>query len=288
MKRLASYLLAVILLLLVQQLGWARQLQGDTWASAKAKGSADLVVTYVETPGLVYRNDGKLSGVCVDLLADFVAYVKSTHGVDVNVKYAGSGSSFSDMYQQVRTGKNGVLGLGNITIREGRKKEVWFTPAFMNSFAILVSHNSVPTLSAIDQVSTEFAGLKAYAAQGTTNQKRIEQLKSKHFGSLQVTPVASSSAALSSVTSDTKSFTYLDITFFLDAVKRKAPLKRHQVADQDPESFGLIMPLGNDWQPVWHEFFDTQGGYTEGVGYSKILHNHLGSAAVRLLKVTRQ
>ena len=49
----------------------------------------------------------------------------------------------------------------------------------------------------IDQVRTEFAGLKAYAAQGTTNQKRIEQLNSKHFGSLQVTPVASSSAALS-------------------------------------------------------------------------------------------
>jgi putative glutamine transport system substrate-binding protein len=89
---------------------------------------------------------------------------------------------------------------------------------------------------------------------------------------------------LSKVAADPQSFTYLDIAFYLDALKHKKPLKRHGVGDQASEEFGLIMPMSSDWQPLMTEFFMKGGGYTNSIEYKKILSKHLGTAGVKLIE----
>ena len=206
-------------------IAYAQSLTGDSWAEASAAKSGCITVTYVETPGLVYKtSDGQLTGVCVDILKDFGAWLQEDKGVSISLSFVGSGTSFGEMYASVKDGSNGVIGLGNITIRESRKEEVSFSPAFMNSFAILASHKSVPELSALDKISTEFAGMKAYAAKGTTNEQRIMDLKQKHYADLEVTPVSSSPEAMQQVLQDTRPLSYLSTTFYLDAVTNFPPL----------------------------------------------------------------
>ena len=83
----------------------------------------------METPGFVYKDQsGKLTGVCVDIMNDFLQYVRQNHGINLNARFLGNGSSFSAMYNGVRNGKNGVFGLGNITVTEARKSEILFSP----------------------------------------------------------------------------------------------------------------------------------------------------------------
>lgn len=262
----------------------AQSLQGDTWSQASAAKKGTLTVTYVETPGLAYKTgNGQLAGVCVDIVKDFAAWVKESKGVDLNLRFVGDGSSFSDMYSSVQKGKGGVVGLGNITIKDSRKSEVSFSPAYMNSFAILVSQKSAPTLSSLDKISTEFAGYTAYVANNTLNETRMNNLKKKHFPALDIQAVESSPVAMEKLLNDPKAFSYLDISFYLDAVKNGKNLKRHAVGDEGSEEFGLIMPLGCDWAPLMQEFF-TAKNYRQSTRYQKILHDHLGPAAVKLLK----
>jgi ABC-type amino acid transport substrate-binding protein len=262
----------------------AQQLTGDTFEKAKDTKSATVTFAYVETPGFVYKdNSGKLTGVCIDIMDEFLSYVQQEHGIKVSARFVGNGNSFKAMYDGVKNASNGVFGLGNITITEARKSEIKFSPPFITNFAILVTHNSVPTLSSLSNASSTFDGFTAYAAKGTLNEKRIMTFKQNHCPSLKVSYVSSSPEALNKVLADQQSLSYLDLAFYLDAVKEREPLKRHQVGDESSEEFGFIMPMSSDWQPIMEEFFAHDGGFKNSTTYKKILVDHLGISAVRLL-----
>ncbi|WP_296620419.1 ABC transporter substrate-binding protein [Marivirga sp.] len=272
------------LLLFMSSAVFSQNLTGDNFATAKAAGRGTVTFTYVETPGFVYKDQsGKLTGVCVDIMNDFLQYVRQNHGINLNARFLGNGSSFSAMYNGVKNGKNGVFGLGNITVTEARKSEILFSPAFITNFAILVTHSDVPSLESMNEVPQKFKGFTAYTAKGTLNEKRINKLKSNYYPELEISYVNSSPDVLDKILSDKKSLSYLDLAFYLSAVKERKPLKRHKVGDEGSEEFAFVMPKSSDWQPIIEEFFNANGGYKNTTEYKKILVDHLGLSAVKLL-----
>lgn len=272
------------LALLFTTAGVMAQYSGDTWASVKSKGSGQVSFAYVETPGFVYKQNGQLTGICVDIMKDFIAYVNKSKGVNVTYKFVGDGSSFSGMYNKVKNSSGGVFGLGNITITDARRSEVQFSPPFITNFAVLITPRDVPTLKSMSNIAETFAGFTAYTAKGTLNEKRLMDLKNKYYPSMKVSYVPSSPDALDKIISDNKSFTYLDVAFYLDAVQNGKPVKRHPVGDQGSEKFGFIMPLNSDWAPLMEEFFAANGGYINTIEYKKILAKHLGNTGVKLIQ----
>jgi len=272
------------LALLISTAGVKAQYSGDSWSSVKSSGSGTVSFAYVETPGFVYKQNGQLTGICVDIMNDFISYLETNKGVKVSTKFVGDGNSFSGMYDKVKASQGGVFGLGNITITDARKREIKFSPPFITNFAVLITPPSVPTLKSMSNISTTFAGLTAYTAKGTLNETRLMSIKNKHYPGMNVSYVASSPAALDKVISDKKSFTYLDVAFYLDAIQNGKPVKRHPVGDQGSEKFGFIMPNNSDWQPMINEFFASNGGYTNSTAYKKILAKHLGNTGVKLLQ----
>lgn len=258
---------------------------GDSWQQAKAAGKGKITCLYVETPALVYQDaTGRLTGICVDILADFTAWVAENKNVKLEVAWAGDGASFRSMYDNVRNGSGGVLGLGNITITDERRREVKFSPPFLTNFAILVTQSSVPTLGRLEDMPTTFARLSGYGARGTTNEKRLADLKQKYFPALTIAPTATSQETLERVLADPLGVAYLDFTYYLEAARTKKPLKRHPVADKAAEQFGFIMPLNSDWGGVMDEFFKARGGYLGTAAYRAILLKHLGETGVKLLQ----
>ena len=281
------YLGLVLFVCIGLQTSLAQRLTGDNFSKANAAKRGTVTFAYVETPGFVYKNQsGKLTGVCVDIMDDFLLYVKETYGIQLNARFVGNGSSFRAMYDGVKNGSNGVFGLGNITVTEARKSEIKFSPSFITNFAILVTHNSVPTLKSKSEIPQVFNGFSAYTAKGTLNERRINNLKQEYFPSLKINYVNSSPEVLAKILADKQSFSFLDLAFYLDAVKDRAPIKRHQVGDEGSEEFAYVMPMSSDWQPIMEEFFAANGGYKNSTAYKKILVNHLGLSAVKLLDST--
>jgi ABC-type amino acid transport substrate-binding protein len=272
----------------VTQLAIGQGNSGDTFAAVKQKGSGTIALAYVETPGFVYKdNAGNLTGICVDIMNDFVKYVNETHKVKLTTRFIGEGSSFSGMYNMASKGKGGVFGLGNVTITEARKKEVTFSPPFITNFAILVTQNHVATLKKMDEIAKTFEGMTAYTSKGTLNETRTLEIKSRFYPTMNVSNTASSPATLEKVIEDKNGFAYMDLAFYLDAVKRGQPLKRHPIGDQKSEEFGFVMPQGSDWAPVMDAFFSQKGGYTNSAEYKKILNKHLGQTGVKLLQTAK-
>ncbi len=279
-----SFFMSTALLLVVAS-AFAQNYTGDSWAQAKAKGAGTLSVAYVETFGFVYKNNDQLTGVCVDILKDFTKYVKDTKGVAIEIKFVGDGSSFKGMYEKVKASSGGVFGLGNITITDQRKKEVKFSPPFITNLAFLITQNSIPNLVKLEDLPTTFGKLTAYTAQGTINEKRINELKQKYFPEMKIVTASTSQEVFDKLTADPNGFAYLDLAFYLEAVQKRKAVKRHSIGDKASEQFGFIMPMNSDWQPLLDEFFEkANGGYTNSAAYKTILKKHLGEIGIKLLQ----
>lgn len=280
-------IVAVLFTVLISYACYSQGHTGDSWAQVKANGQGTISLAYVETPELVYKdNAGKLTGICVDVMNDFVAFVNTKKGVKLGSKFVGDGTSFKGMYDKVKGSIGGVFGLGNITITEERKKEIKFSPPYMTNLVFLITQNSVPTLGKMEDMSTTFAGLTAYTAKGTLNEKRTLELKQKYFPAMKIDYTSISQETYEKVTNDPKGFAYLDIAFYLEAVQQRKAVKRHPVGDKVAEQFGFIMPLNSDWQPLLTEFFESEGGYLNSPGYKGILKKHLGEIGVKLLQTS--
>lgn len=264
---------------------FAQGYTGDTWAQVKANGKGTISLAYVETPSFVYKEaNGVLTGICVDIMADFVEWTNENKKVSISSKFVGDGSSFRGMYDKTKASVGGVFGLGNITITDERKKEVKFSPPFITNFAILVTQNSVATLTKFEDLPTTFGKLTAYTAKGTLNEKRVMELKQKYFPAMKIAYTATSQETLDKVLADPNGFAYLDLGFYLEAVTLKKSVKRHPVADKAAEQFGFVLPLNSDWHPILEEFFSAGGGYLNSAQYRKILVKHLGETGVKLLQ----
>lgn len=264
---------------------FAQGYSGDTWANVKSAKSGTVSLSYVETPSFVYKDkSGNLTGICVDIINDFVKWVNENKGVKLSSKFVGDGSSFKGMYEKTKSATGGVIGLGNVTITEERKREVKFSQPFITNFAFLVTQPSVPTLTKMEDLPKTFANFTAYTAKGTLNEKRINEVKSKHYPALKVTTLTTSQEVLEKVFADANSFSYLDLAFYIEAVQLKKPIKRHPVGDKSSEQFGFIMPMNSDWGPLMDEFFKANGGYQNTKEYKSILIKHLGESGVKLLQ----
>ena len=279
---LTSILLVSFILLDFNQA--SAQIISDTYKNAKTAGHGTITYVYVKTPGFAAKdNNGVVSGICVDIMKEFVKYVEQKKNLKLNLKFKNHGdeNDFKLFLTTVKSSRGGVFGLGNITITEARKKAYNFSPSFMTNVTIMLTHTSVPSLKKINQIATTFKGMKAITVKGTTNEKNILELKKKYMPSLQIVQVKSDAVALNKIITDKKSFTNIDFTYYLAVLKQRKPIKRHQVADKATEKFGIIMPKSNDWSPLLAEFFNS--GFIGGSEYRKIINRHLGAGALKFL-----
>ena len=281
----SAILLSVIIFSILSLNVHAQPQSGSSWAVTKAGGAGLIKFAYVETPRFVYKDaSGKLTGISVDVMHDFVDWLKKDKNVVLRTEFVGDGASFRNMYETVKSSSGGVFGLGNITITEERKKEVKFSPPFITNFAILVSHDHFPQLTDWDQLATLFKGAHAYTAKGTINEGRMLSLKKAYYTGMNLHLTTSSHETLDKIVTDPQGFGYLDLAFYLEAVQLKKNIMRHPLGDKAAEQFGFVMPLNSDWYPVLEEFFNSAGGYLASSRYRSILHKHLGEAGMKLLK----
>lgn len=263
-------------------------LTGDTFEQARERGSANITITYVETPAFVYRDDkGELIGICIDILNSFLNYVKNQHGITVNLTYHGDGKDFRKFYNEVKDGSGGVIGLGNVTVKEERKKEVAFTPPYIRNMPLLVSGTSVNDVANVSEIGKAWAGYSAFVPVGTTHEERMMKLKKDFIPDLNIIYTGSSQEALNKVIETPNSICFQDIALYWDYKERGMDIKYHPVINMDGEDLAMIMPLDSDWMPVFNEFFSMGAGFKSRSIYRNSLIKHLGNEVVKMVKMAQ-
>lgn len=257
---------------------------GDTaadWAAASAAGAATVRVLYVPAEGFAWQEDGSLSGVTVEIMHAFRRWVRDNHDVDLRLDFVPE-DDWRRFYDRVRHASGGVFGIGNVTITDERRAELAFSPPYLNNTAVLITDESVPALASMDEVADAFAGLTGLAFQGTLHEERVRTLQQQHLPDATVA-LASSNGEIVERVSDGGYFAFVDAYNYWRASEAGTSLRRHAVADDDAETFGVIMPRDSDWAPIITAFFEDDGGYMQSAEYRGILLRNLGEPLTALL-----
>ena len=260
------------------------QLTGTSHAEAQKSKKAVWTFTYSESPSYASKQpDGSVQGLAVEIMKKFAAYVTQKEGIKVTYEFKSKDpEKFKAFLQEVKSGKGGVFGLGNVSITEARKKEYEFSPAFIKNISLLCTHKDVPTLESLDKAATAFLNFKAVVVAGSTDEKTMLELKTKYIPSAVIQKVENNQEAMEVITKDKKAFTNLDFTFFFSAQKQGIPIKRHPAGDQSTEDFGIIMPKSNDWSPLLNQFLNAD--FLKSAEYKKILFAQIGANGVQRLE----
>jgi hypothetical protein len=258
-------------------------LEAPTFAQARETGEATLRVIYVPSSGFAGRgDDGRLTGVTVELLRRFGGWVEEAHGIDVEMEFVEE-PLWATFYQRVRHSRGGVFGIGNVTITEPRRDELAFSPPYLSNVATLMTHADVPELESMEALGQAFTGMRGLRYPGTLHEQRLNELRRDWFPGLQTVPVESNDELVEMTASGEGYFGYIDIYNYWRAVERGMPLRRHPVADDASEEFGVIMPRGADWAPVMEAFFQAHDGVQASPWYRALLMEHLGEELATLL-----
>lgn len=258
------------------------QLIATSYAEAQKTKTATWAFTYSEAPSYSSKQaDGSVQGLAVDIMKKFGEFVNKTQGIAITYEFKGANSeSFKKFLQEVKEGKGGVFGLGNVSITEARKKDYLFSPPFVKNISLLCTHKDVPTLESLDKASAAFANFKGVVVAGSTDEKRLLEFSTKYVPTTVITKVENNEEALSLILKDKKAYTALDFTFFLKKQKEGSPIKRHPAGDQATEDFGIIMPKSNDWSIPLSSFLTE---FLKSAEYKKLLLTHLGASGVQRL-----
>jgi ABC-type amino acid transport substrate-binding protein len=273
--------LGTVLLLLYVSVGFSQKYSGDSWAKVKSSGSGTLTVFYVQQPRLIYKEGDKLTGFCVDLLADFVLFVKEKHGKKITISYQGPETSFAEFLQQAQQSKF-ALGVTNVSITDERKKLMKFTPYFLANPLMLITHKDAPNLTSISEIKAKLSGYSAEVINGSTHIKYIEKLKKEQFPELKISYAKSGLEILTKMSENPKLFTILDFIVYTNATRKVLPLKNQQIDLNLTEELGFVMAKNSDWDEVWNEFLTPE--YRKSVKYRKMIADNLGSSFLSMVK----
>jgi len=258
------------------------QLTGASWADVKTAGQGELTCVYYQTPGLVFEEDGKMKGVCIDIMDEFRQYLIDQYSVTVNFNFVKKVPVFTDFISTVRNGKN-IMGVCNTSITSERKQYLDFSPAYMNNPSVLLSNSDAGTLRDFSNMAENFKGYTAVIIKGSTHEKYLKKIADRFYPNLEIEYVNSGAEVNQKLRSSGKYFTLIDFTEYFDAVRKKMNVTRHPVPLNELEDqLGFIFPEGSDWAIIWEEFLTPS--FKESVKYKKIVADNLGTAFVNLIR----
>jgi ABC-type amino acid transport substrate-binding protein len=264
---------------------------GDPFSAVVRDGQGSIRVLYVPSAGWAEWAPGpgpgdSLTGITVEIVRAFAAWVEATESVELTIEWEPE-EDWSRFYRRVRGARDGVLGLGNVTITEARREELDFSPPYLNNVAVLFTHEDVAELASMDEAAEALAGFTAYPYRGTLHEERVNQLREQRIPGLRVIPQDSNDAILEAVAVGPGRLAWIDGYAFWRGLESGLPLRRHPVGDDDSETFGIILPKGSEWTPVIGRFLREDGGFRDTAEYRALLERFLGAELVDILEAAR-
>jgi ABC-type amino acid transport substrate-binding protein len=276
MKRSAFILLCFFAL---QPLHAQKPIEGDSWKLTNQFGKGSLSVIYYECPRLIEDVNGEMKGVCVDILKDFAAYVKTKYNKTIEIKYISREAEFGQFLKKVKASNN-VIGISNTTITDERKSEMKFSPYYLKTPLVVLTHKDAPNFKTLKELIQ--SGLSGQVEKETAYASYMQKIKGEGNAPLTINYLPTTHAVLEQLSKSNKYFSVMDFTEYLGETKNNPNIKRQTISLGYADQLGFIMSKKSDWDALFSEFLTD--GYRDSASYKKSVTSNLGSNFMAMIK----
>ena len=244
-----------------------------------------LKINYQENYPMCYKTpSGELKGIEVEILGEYIKWMKEKKGISFVVSYRND-SNFDSLYSYVKKSSTNVIGLGMATITDDRKKEVVFSPAYMKNVSVLVTNGNTSSISNNIEGKKTLSKMNCLTVKNSTHSKYAIELQ-KQIPTLKINNVTDQQLLLKEINSNKINFGYVDIiSFWYYVSKNQHYIKFQKQFNKENEFFGYFFPKNFKYESTLKEFFESGFGFTSTKTYHQILENHLGYEIIDLIEV---
>lgn len=247
-----------------------------------------LNLYYLNNSPFAFEENGKVSGLEIDLITEYANWLKVKKNIDVYLNYK-SFTNFDELYSAVKKGDKKTIGLSTVTINEEREKEVDFSPAYLKNTTLLITNGTVATIKSknVSEVNKVLGNLEAVTVANSTYLNYLNELKKTFIPGLKINTVSKISEITKQIANNPKMFGYVDVVNFWYFIKNNYTkyLKIQKVFNKSTESFGFIMPKNGLNKEYISEFFESGFGFTSTKSYHQILEKYLSFEVLQSVEV---
>lgn len=249
-----------------------------------------LTVHYLARPPLASPQNEELNamptGLEAEIFNEFYQWMRTSKRIPVQVTWKGH-VEFEEFYNAVKEADPFTLGFGNVTITEGRKKEMDFSPPYLNNVSVLVTNGNVPTIHDTADIRKYLKGLTGVSTAGSVHAKYMDILRTSYLPNLNVEFVSDQNNIPRKVLRSDGYFGYVDIITYWRYIKdaRSGYLKIHRFLNRGNENLGFIMPKDAEILSYINEFFESGFGFTSTKRYHDILEKYLGYEVISTVAI---
>lgn len=257
-------------------------------AFLKSQTPDSVTVYYYENYPYAYTESGKLKGIEVDILDEYILWLKEKKGVQL-VLTTKAFKEFSAFYNATKSGNPKVIGMGSVTNNNERENEVQFSPPYLQNLALLITDGRVATVKAKSsaEVSATLGGLSAMVVKNSSHINYLNEIKKLFVPELKINFAETQNEVLEKIGSDKKTFGYVDIVAYWSYLKKNPDkfLKIQKVFSEPKENFSFAMPKKSLHAAYLGEFFEAGFGFTSTKRYHQILEKYLGYEIIESVEI---
>lgn len=247
-----------------------------------------LVINYYENFPYAFMEGGKLKGIEIDIMNEYVSWLKQRKNISTVVSYKPY-KDFSEFYNSVKDGRSSVVGAGSVTRNTAREKEISFSPPYLQNVAVLISSGRLATVreKTNDEVNRCLTGVSGIAVKGSSHVAYLNTIKTQFLANMKVRTVDNQNQVLQAIISDNMTVGYVDIVAYWAFLKTNPTkfLKIQKAFTEPREDLGYILPLTSRHSASLSEFFEGGFGYTSTRNYRQLLEKYLGYEVLESVEI---
>ena len=239
-----------------------------------------LFVNYYSQAAFAFQENGEVKGLEIDLINEYVLWLKSKKQIPVLVKYV-KFTDFDLFYSKTKSSKKNTIGLGSVTTNADRAKEVDFTPAYLKNVSYCITNGNAPDIKSKtpDEIVKVLGSMTALTLTNSTLNKYLTDIKKAYIPDLKIVAQPSEVKILDEITKNVLYFGYVDAVSFWFYLKNNPSrfLKMQKPLSQSQEELAFVLPKGSQHKALFNEFFSGPTGFKKSKNYRPILEKYLGT-----------
>ncbi|MEO9870975.1 ATP-binding protein [Ekhidna sp.] len=252
---------------------------GDDWVKILKEEKGVVEFYWYPSNEETEKSLNIIDGIEHDLAIAFIEFISKKYKVSIELKWL-EVESFEGVLETIKNAKGGTFGASSISITEERKKFLNFTEPFMADVAVLVSNNYLPTALTEDELRRILTGNTGISIANTTLDQSLRKLQKQLGIEFEIEYETNSGKIIDRITKQTRSFGYVDIANFLDAIGQNIDVKRQFFYPVKLEGLAMIYPKGSDWQKPVEDYFNSPQFELDKF---RVISKYLGSNASEII-----